>query len=461
MFPSHFSSKVINDPVHGHITLPSHCIEAVDTPQFQRLRDLKQLGTSYFVFPGASHNRFEHCLGVSHLAGKLVNRIAHNQPELNITEEEIKIVELAGLCHDLGHGPFSHAFEGWIHQRRPNWQHEEMSKRLLEHMIDENSLDYEKEDRIFIQELIGGHASGARKEKRFLFDIVANTRNSVDVDKFDYLARDCLNLGLKSSYDYSRLMEFNRVIDDEICFHRKEVYNIYEMFHTRYSMHKQVYTHRVGKAIELMICDAFTEADDLFRISEKAEDPSTFTYLTDCILSQIERSHEQELLAARNIIKNIRTRNLYKHVAEFLIPMARWEEFSRITERDIIACGSSLLERDIILNVHTLNYAMKERNPVDNVRFFNKWSEKEAFPIDKKNVSLLIPDQFSERYIRIFTRDASKTEEAHSVFMKFLKSRGFSSEGLENSTPSPMRPSKPSIRNVRFLHTAKKKRLFS
>jgi HD superfamily phosphohydrolase len=70
-------------------------------------------------------------------------------------------------------------------------------------------------------------------EKKFLFEIVSNARNSVDVDKFDYLARDCYNLGIKSSYDSSRLLKFSRVINDEICFHSKEVYNVYEMFHTR------------------------------------------------------------------------------------------------------------------------------------------------------------------------------------------------------------------------------------
>jgi deoxynucleoside triphosphate triphosphohydrolase SAMHD1 len=66
--------KVINDSVHGHIRLPSYAMEIVDTPQFQRLRDLKQLGTTYFLFPGASHNRFEHCIGVSYLASDLMSR---------------------------------------------------------------------------------------------------------------------------------------------------------------------------------------------------------------------------------------------------------------------------------------------------------------------------------------------------------------------------------------------------
>jgi hypothetical protein len=103
---SNKKSKVVNDSVHGHLTLPSYCVDVVDTPQFQRLRDLKQLGVTYFVFPGASHNRFEHCLGVSHLAGKFLKKLDSNsnEPQL-VTKREIKLVRLAGLCHgkDLHH----------------------------------------------------------------------------------------------------------------------------------------------------------------------------------------------------------------------------------------------------------------------------------------------------------------------------------------------------------------------
>lgn len=84
-------------------------------------------------------------------------------------------------------------------------------------------------------------------------------RNSIDVDKFDYLARDCYNLGMKSSYDSSRLMNNSRVINGEICFHAKEAYNLYEIFHTRYSLHKMVYQHRVNKCIEFMVSDALAE----------------------------------------------------------------------------------------------------------------------------------------------------------------------------------------------------------
>jgi deoxynucleoside triphosphate triphosphohydrolase SAMHD1 len=251
-------SKWIHDGIHGHIELDDYCLEVIDTVQFQRLRDLKQLGTAYFVYPGGSHNRFEHSLGVCHLAGTLVEKFRKTQPELEITEDDVKCVKLAGLCHDLGHGPFSHVFDlGFIPQVRPErpWTHEQGSEMMLEYLIEDNHIDLDQQHVQFIKDLIQGSPKSSHEasEKGFLFEVVANKQNSVDVDKFDYISRDCHNLGIKSSYDFSRLMNFNRVIDNHICFHSKEVYNIYEMFHTRFSLFKRIYKHRVGKSALIFI----------------------------------------------------------------------------------------------------------------------------------------------------------------------------------------------------------------
>ena len=107
-------THIINDNIHGHIELQKYLFSIIDTPQFQRLRELHQLGCTHLVFPGATHTRYEHCIGVSYLAGKMLLNIRSKQPELEITDREIMLVQLAGLCHDLGHGPFSHAFEEWV-----------------------------------------------------------------------------------------------------------------------------------------------------------------------------------------------------------------------------------------------------------------------------------------------------------------------------------------------------------
>jgi HD superfamily phosphohydrolase len=214
-------SKIVMDPIQGLIKLDGTFAQIVDTPQFQRLRDLKQLGSAYFIFPGASHNRFEHSLGVAHLSKLWANKFRVDQPGLGVTERQVDLVGLAGLCHDLGHGPFSHVFDNeFIPAVRPHstWKHEQMSVKLLEHCVDQNHIDLgddchcdaprcsyisfaDKEDLQYIGDLIMGDGPSKQRKGRcaFLFDIVNNSRNSVDVDKFDYLQRDAYNVGIKST----------------------------------------------------------------------------------------------------------------------------------------------------------------------------------------------------------------------------------------------------------------------
>lgn len=105
---------VINDPIHGHFELPRHALQFIDTPHIQRLRDLKQLGGTYLVYPGASQNRFEHSVGVSHLSESFVRGL-YASPRARPSQtfdgaahfqDALRNVRIAGLCHDLGHGPF-------------------------------------------------------------------------------------------------------------------------------------------------------------------------------------------------------------------------------------------------------------------------------------------------------------------------------------------------------------------
>lgn len=146
-----------------------------------------------------------------------------------MTDEDILCIEIAGLCHDLGHGPFSHLFDGRVLPALNNshdFEHEHASIGIFELLIAENNLmpsfvanNLTSDDVHFIQELILGDKAEApagfewvgRGNKSFLYDIVANKRNGIDVDKFDYFARDCHGLGLTKSFDAKRLMKFARL----------------------------------------------------------------------------------------------------------------------------------------------------------------------------------------------------------------------------------------------------------
>ncbi|GAB5590351.1 hypothetical protein Unana1_05251 [Umbelopsis nana] len=442
--------KIFNDPIHGHIRLDETQMQFVDTVQFQRLRELKQLGACYYVFPGASHNRFEHSLGVSYLAASVIEHFKRNQPELHITQDEIDSVKIAGLCHDLGHGPYSHLFDNeFMPLARPfsKWSHEEASEMMLEYLIDDNYIDIDRHQINFIKDLIAGvpKSTSQANDRAFLFDIVANKRNSLDVDKFDYIERDCYNLGAKSSYDAKRLMWFSRVIDNQICYHEKEVYNLYEIFHTRYSLFKQMYTHRKAKAVECMITDVLVAADPVLGISKSVDDPRQYLKLTDDVLKTIEHSECPELTEAHRIMKRLRTRKLYRFVDEFLIP-AGMEQYltkasihkfqcvpkEKISARELVSYQSDdcdLLEDDVIIEWLVINYAMKDRNPMDYVRFFSKRHQTQgSFTIPKQQVSSLVPSQFQETNIRVFARNPEKCKAIRKAMYRMMKAYNLNKE---------------------------------
>ncbi|WZN63982.1 deoxynucleoside triphosphate triphosphohydrolase [Chloropicon roscoffensis] len=439
-------SKVINDPVHGHFRIRGECVRVIDTPEFQRLRDIKQLGTSYYVFPGAGHNRFEHSLGVCHMAEEMVIRIQRAQRDLGIDNQDVKRIALAGLCHDLGHAPFSHVFDNEFLPKvlgenfeSFDWSHEKMSGRLLEQIIDTQYIDDDcisREDCRKIEDLIRSSCSDYKiqyfKENHYLREIVANGRNSIDVDKFDYLARDCYYCGVQASCDFKRVMPFVRVIDDTICFKASEIWNIYEIFHTRASLHRRVYTHKVAKAIEYMIVDAMVEANNEFEILKKCQSPKTFIELDDSILKRIEFADPADdnagLRKAKSIVDRIRRRKLYKYVNEYCVPTERLPNWQKVKAEDVVGCqlknqahGVELKPDDIVIQNLKIDWAMKDKNPVDHVYFFQNARSSEKFHIPKEKVSTLLPEVFQERKVRLFVKDQEKFDAASIAFEEYQR----------------------------------------
>ena len=156
-------SKTIFDPIHGNITIDPTIRQIIDTPEYQRLRSIKQLGSCYYVFPGASHNRFEHSIGVSYLVGYELETIKRKQPELKISDRQVLLMKIAGLCHDLGHGCFSHAFEDtFLHRifktKEPDdpklLYHEYRSCMIIKHIIKKYNINITDEEIDMIQKLI-------------------------------------------------------------------------------------------------------------------------------------------------------------------------------------------------------------------------------------------------------------------------------------------------------------------
>ena len=155
----------------------------------------------------------------------------------------------------------------------------------------------------------------------WMFDIVANKTNSLDVDKLDYLHRDAKSLGLKGSvgFETERIIKNARVIGNRLAYNSKMYYEIEQVFFSRYKLFKECYSHRVCRAIDYMIVDALLAANGKFHFEKMILDPSLYVNCTDNILGLIENSSSPDLADSRKILKRIRTRDLYRFLTQKII----------------------------------------------------------------------------------------------------------------------------------------------
>ncbi|KAG8446280.1 hypothetical protein GDO86_013929 [Hymenochirus boettgeri] len=474
--------KVFNDPIHGHIELHPLLIRIIDTPEFQRLRYIKQLGGTYYVFAGASHNRFEHSIGVGYLAGCLVQALHERQPELQINHRDMLCVQIAGLCHDLGHGPFSHMFDGRfmpLARRQKKFKNgHNASVNMFDHLINANDLGevmkdyglYIPEDLNFIKEQIAGPLSS-------------------EVEK-----RDCHHLGIQNNFDYKRFLKFARVCDvgskKHICTRDKEVGNLYDMFHTRNCLHRRAYQHKVGNIIETMITDAFLKADPYiqlegadgkyYTISGAVDDMVAYTKLTDNIYHHILYSSDPSLKEARDILHKVECRQLYKYVGQthprssLKIKPEEYDSLPTELANSTPQTQSTDVElkpEDFIVDVIQMDYGMKEQDPIKNVRFYCKSDPQKAIKIKKDQVSQLLPEQFAEQVIRVYCKkiDDKSLEAAKRYFVQWCLSRDFSKPQDGDVIAPDITPLKPSWvedddedddespREIKLLHKSRTK----
>ncbi|KAF5195510.1 Deoxynucleoside triphosphate triphosphohydrolase samhd1-like protein [Thalictrum thalictroides] len=439
--------KTVYDNVHGNINLEPLFMKFIDTAEFQRLRDLKQLGLAHMVYPGAVHSRFEHSLGVYWLAGEAVHKLqAHQGLELGIDRFDVKTVKLAGLLHDIGHGPYSHLFEREFLPRvlsGSHWSHEEMSVKLVDYMIDENHIDIDPDIVKRAKEMILASSDKplpkGTGEKRFLYDIVANGRNGIDVDKFDYIARDSRACGLGCNFQYQRLMDTMRVMDNEICYRAKEYLTIHKLFSTRADLYRTVYTHAKVKAIELMFVDALVQADSYCGFSSQIHVPSEYWKLDDTILKAIETATDkEELKESRELIRRIRRRDLYQFCNEYIVPRDNLDHFKNITPQDIVcsqkASGITLKEEDVAVCNVKIDLSRGRCNPLESIKFFKDYESDEKFQISEDKISHLLPTSYQDMIVRVYSKKPELVEVISEAFTNFQR-KTYGTETQVHETP--------------------------
>lgn len=245
--------KIINDPLYGFITIPYGIIfDLIEHPYFQRLRRIKQLGSTNLVYPGAYHTRFHHAIGCLHL---MVNAIEVLRSKgIEITDEEATGVCIAILLHDIGHGPFSHALETAIIN---NNQHEEIS------IIFMNFLNKELPGKLNLAIEIFKN----QYHKLFLHQLVSG---QLDMDRLDYLNRDSFFTGVSEGVvSYDRIIKMLNVHNDQLVIEAKGIYSIEKFIIARRLMYWQVYLHKTVLSSEFMLVNILGRARELAHAGQK------------------------------------------------------------------------------------------------------------------------------------------------------------------------------------------------
>ncbi len=257
--------KILNDPVHGFITIPDELIFGLmNHPCFQRLTRIRQLGLTYLVYPGALHTRFNHAVGAMHLMDEATEILKQKGFEINNEEKQAALAAI--LLHDIGHGPFSHALENsLIH----NVSHEDISLKLMEKLNQE----------------LGGQLTLAIKifkgtyKKKFLHQLVSG---QLDVDRLDYLSRDSFFTGVSEGViGTERILKMMTISNDELAVEEKGIYSVERFIIARRLMYWQVYFHKTVVAAEQMLIAALKRAHDLALNGEKIYAPPALAFFLE------------------------------------------------------------------------------------------------------------------------------------------------------------------------------------
>jgi uncharacterized protein len=244
--------KIINDPVYGFITIPGELIfDIISHPYFQRLRHIKQLGLTDYIYPGALHTRFQHALGAMYLMGQVLDNLRLKGVE--ISDDEYEASQLAVLLHDIGHGPFSHALEDSLLH---GISHESMSYQFMEHL-----------NKTFNGALALSIKIFRNVYKRKFFHSLVSSQ--LDIDRLDYLKRDCFFTGVQEgTVGVDRIIAMLNVHKDELVVEEKGIYSIENFLHARRLMYWQVYLHKTTVSAERMLVNTIRRAQVLVRAGE-------------------------------------------------------------------------------------------------------------------------------------------------------------------------------------------------
>jgi len=338
----------IKDPVHGYVYITEPEKQIIDSYPMQRLRRLRQLAGAEYVYPGANHTRFEHCVGVMHLAGLMAEN-----PYLSkhFNEEEYQLIRIAALLHDVGHGPFSHIFEHllvkFLHKTHEDINVWIVQKSELKDIIKKLGLNVDDVAKLSVGWL--------HKPKRAFMDQII--RSAVDVDKLDFVVRDTYHTGAQYGYvDVFRLIQTLDVLDQNLAVDLGALSALESFILARVESFKSIYFHRVGRAAQLMLAMAMEQAKDELGLIDFKTPEEYLAYDDYTVWTMLKKSKK-----SKKIIENLERRRLLKcaydrtfYVRDKTVSSIFSVEEIRNKLRDQIANQAGVDSQEVVIDVPTL-----------------------------------------------------------------------------------------------------------
>lgn len=245
--------KVFKDPVHRYVHVRDRVIwDLVGTKEFQRLRRIKQLGTTFLTFHGAEHSRFNHSLGVYEIVRRIIDDVFAGRPEWNDNDRLLTLC--AALLHDLGHGPFSHSFEKVF-----DFDHEDFTRAIILGKTEVNAV-LTKVSPDFPEQV--AEVIAKTSEKKLVVSLISS---QIDADRMDYLQRDAYFTGVSyGQFDMERILRVMRPKEDQVVIKKSGMHAVEDYIMSRYQMYWQVYFHPVSRSAEVILTKILHRAKQLF-----------------------------------------------------------------------------------------------------------------------------------------------------------------------------------------------------
>jgi hypothetical protein len=339
-----YKRKIINDPVYGFISISGDFVfDLIEHPWFQRLRNIKQLGLTSFVYPGATHSRFQHGLGALHLMNMAIATLRSKGVVISPTEEEATLIAI--LLHDAGHGPFSHALENSIIS---GITHEDLSLLLMKKLNEK----YAGKLDLAIEIFTGTYY------RKFLHELISG---QMDMDRLDYLRRDSFFTGvIEGSVGSDRIIRMLNVVDDSLVVDEKGIYSLEKFLIARRLMYWQVYMHKTVLSSESLLVNILKRAKE---ITTKGNDLFTTPALRFFLYNDIGHS---DLTVEGKFTPGMIASNFTRlDDSDILVCAKYWADHS---DRVLSDLSGRLLRRDLFaIELQNEPFAMKRVNDLISI----------------------------------------------------------------------------------------------